>query len=248
MDQHWLNADPLQNIPWQLGLLDVWNRNALHYHSRCVVPYDFRLSRLPAYLQQLEMESNGKGVDQRGRILSYHSSALVWGESGTNAQHSFFQWLHQGTDATPVEFVLISKPDHHNVDAHRQLLSNALAQSLALIRGKSLEEALNERPKSANPTWTKEQVAAHRVFPGGRPSTIISLEKLDAHSLGALIALYEHRVAVAGFLWRVNSFDQWGVELGKELAVDIEAHMSLRRVHPDTQTDRWIQLFASQSK
>lgn len=247
MDQHWLEADPLDNVPWQLGLLDVWNRNALHYRSRCVVPYDFRLSRFPAYLQQLEMESNGKGVDQQGRTLPYQSGAMVWGEPGTNAQHSFFQWLHQGTDATPVEFVLIAKPDHQDFDAHRQLLSNALAQSLALVKGKSFEEALSEQPKSANPSWTREQVAAHRVFPGGRPSTIISLDRLDARSLGALIALYEHRVAVAGFLWRINSFDQWGVELGKELAVDIESHMSLRRVHPDAQTERWIQCFASQA-
>ena len=240
MDCHWLGAEPLQNMAWQLGLLDFWNRSALHYASRCVVPYDSRLARLPAYLQQLEMESNGKSVEQNGNPLTYHSGALVWGEPGTNAQHSLFQWLHQGTDPTPVEFLLVAKPDHPHQDAHRKLLSNALAQSLALLRGKSLVEAETETVKSANPIWSKTQIAKHRVFSGGRPSTILSIDALNPRSLGALIALYEHRVAVSGFLWGVNSFDQWGVELGKQLAVDIERHMVEGMPHPDAQTERWI--------
>lgn len=247
MDQHWLKAEPLENLPWQLGLLDIWNRHAMCYHSRCVVPYDVRLSRFPAYLQQLEMESNGKSVDQHGVPLAYPSAALVWGEPGTNAQHSFFQWLHQGTEPTPVEFVLVAKPEHQDLDAHRKLLSNALAQSFALLKGKTFDEAKREKVRSANPAWTQEQIAAHRVFQGGRPSTIISLQRLDARALGALIALYEHRVAVAGFLWRVNSFDQWGVELGKELAVEIEMHMSMRTEHSDAQTSRWITTLLDQA-
>jgi len=241
MDCHWLNAEPLKNLAWQLGLLDFWNRSAMHHASRCVVPYDSRLARLPAYLQQLEMESNGKSVDQQGDPIGYHTGALVWGEPGTNAQHSFFQWLHQGTEPTPVEFILIAKPDHLHHGAHQTLLSNALAQSLALLKGKSLEEAESESIKTANPAWSRKQIAKHRVFTGGRPSTILMIDRLNPRSLGALIALYEHRVAVAGFLWGVNSFDQWGVELGKQLALDIERHMSQRLTHQDAQTARWIQ-------
>lgn len=240
MDQHWLEAEPQHNLPWQLGLLDVWNRNAMGFRSRCVVPYDSRLSRLPSYLQQLEMESNGKFVDQAGEVLAYSSAPLVWGEAGTNAQHSFFQWLHQGSDPTPVEFVLVERAEHEHADAHRRLLANALAQSLALIKGKSFHEALAETVKTANPAWSQDKIAPHRVFPGGRPSTILSMSRLDAKSLGALIALYEHRVAVAGFLWGVNPYDQWGVELGKVLAIDIEAHMLQNRDHADAQTARWI--------
>jgi glucose-6-phosphate isomerase len=242
MDRHWLESDPHENLPWQLGLLDVWHRNAMHYNTRCVVPYDARLSRFPAYLQQLEMESNGKSVDQAGRAIHHASAGLVWGEPGTNAQHSFFQWLHQGTEPTPVEFIMIERPDHSDHAAHRKLLANALGQSLALLKGKSLDQASAESVKLANPSWSREQLAAHRTFQGGRASTIISLNRLDPGSLGALISLFEHRVEVAGFLWGINSFDQWGVELGKELAIDIENHMNSSQIHPDPQTALWIKL------
>ena len=245
MDRHWLEAPPEQNLPWQLGLLDVWNRNDMGFASRCVVPYDSRLARLPAYLQQLEMESNGKSTDNHGRPVAQSTSPLIWGEPGTNAQHSFFQWLHQGSDVTPVEFILVQHPDHSNAEAHRKLLANALGQSWALLRGKTIREALGERVKGANPEWSAEQLAPHRVFAGARPSTLLMMDRLSPERLGALLALYEHRVFVAAHMWRINPFDQWGVELGKSLADDIDRRLaSGSQEGCDPQTARWIRRLA----
>jgi glucose-6-phosphate isomerase len=171
-----------------------------------VAPYHSALKRLPAYLQQLEMESNGKQVDANGQALPFATSAVVWGEPGTNGQHAFFQMLHQGTDVVPVEFIAV-KQARHSLPGHQQrLLANAIAQAQALMMGKA-------------------DAGGHKNFPGNRPSTTLLLEDLTPASLGALIALYEHRVFVAGSVWGINSFDQWGVELGKVLAVDIEARM-----------------------
>jgi glucose-6-phosphate isomerase len=165
------------------------------------------LKRLPAYLQQLEMESNGKQVDANGQALPFSTSAVVWGEPGTNGQHAFFQMLHQGTDVVPVEFIAV-KTARHSLPGHQQrLLANAVAQAQALMTG-------------------KKDDGGHKNFPGNRPSTTMLLEDLTPASFGALIALYEHRVFVAGSVWGINSFDQWGVELGKVLAVDIEKRMS----------------------
>jgi len=207
MDQHFLHADATQNLPIRLGLLDVWYRNFLNYTSRCIAPYHSALKRFAPYLQQLEMESNGKQVDQAGQALPCGTSPVLWGEPGTNGQHAFFQMLHQGTDVVPLEFVAVKNATHALPDHQALLLSNALAQAQALMVGKS-------------------DAGGHKNFAGNRPSTFILLEDLSPFNLGALIALQEHRVFVSGAVWGINSFDQWGVELGKVLAKDIHERMA----------------------
>jgi glucose-6-phosphate isomerase len=206
MDQHFLHADAAQNLPIRLGLLDVWYRNFLHYTSRCIAPYHSALKRFAPYLQQLEMESNGKQVDHAGQALPYGTSPVLWGEPGTNGQHAFFQMLHQGTDVVPLEFVAVKNATHALPDHQALLLSNVLAQAQALMVGKS-------------------DAGGHKNFAGNRPSTFLLLEDLTPFNLGALIALQEHRVFVSGAVWGINSFDQWGVELGKVLAKDIHTRL-----------------------
>ena len=206
MDQHFQTAPLEENLPVRLGLLDVWYRNFLNYTSRSIAPYHSALRRVPAYLQQLEMESNGKRVDRNGHALPYGTSPVLWGEPGTNGQHAYFQMLHQGTDVVPVEFMAVKKATHNLVDHHELLLANAIAQAQALMLGKS-------------------DKGGHKHFTGNRPSTFLLLDELTPASLGALIALQEHRVFVSGAVWGVNSFDQWGVELGKVLAQDIHARL-----------------------
>ncbi|MEN9368072.1 MAG: hypothetical protein RL489_2430 [Pseudomonadota bacterium] len=231
MDRHFAEAPLEANLPIQLGLLDVWYRNFLGFTSRSVAPYHQGLRRLPAYLQQLEMESNGKSVDLDGEPLPFGTSPVVWGEAGTNGQHAYFQMLHQGTDVIPVEFVAVKTPCYRAegiaelpegvraglADQHHKLLANCLAQSQALMLGKSTDEALGETAPTASKALDAATVARHRTFPGNRPSTTLVLDQLTPAALGALIALYEHRVFTSGALWRINSFDQWGVELGKAL-------------------------------
>ncbi len=207
MDQHFLHADAAQNLPIRLGLLDVWYRNFLHYTSRCIAPYHSALKRFAPYLQQLEMESNGKQVDQAGQALPHGTSPVLWGEPGTNGQHAFFQMLHQGTDVVPLEFVAVKNATHALPNHQALLLSNALAQAQALMLGQA-------------------DAGGHKNFPGNRPSTFILLNDLTPFNLGALLALQEHRVFVSGAVWGINSFDQWGVELGKVLAKDIHARMA----------------------
>ena len=207
MDQHFLHADPAQNLPIRLGLLDVWYRNFLHYTSRCIAPYHSALKRYAPYLQQLEMESNGKQVDQSGQALPFGTAPVLWGEPGTNGQHAFFQMLHQGTDVVPLEFVAVKNATHALPDHQALLVSNALAQAQALMVGQS-------------------DTGGHKNFSGNRPSTFILLNDLSPFNLGALIALQEHRVFVSGAVWGINSFDQWGVELGKVLAKDIHARIA----------------------
>ncbi|MGH8831135.1 MAG: glucose-6-phosphate isomerase, partial [Polaromonas sp.] len=210
MDEHFRTAALAQNLPVRLGLLDVWYRNFHGFTSRSIAPYSSALRRWPAYLQQLEMESNGKRVDVDGNALPFATSPALWGEPGTNGQHAYFQMLHQGTSVVPVEFVAIKKAAHSPNDLpghHDKLLANALAQAQALMLG-------------------KEDAGGHKHFPGNRPSTFLLLEQLTPASLGALIALQEHRVFVSGALWGINSFDQWGVELGKVLAKDIEPRLA----------------------
>jgi glucose-6-phosphate isomerase len=206
MDQHFATAPLADNLPVRLGLLDVWYRNFYGFTSRSIAPYHSALRRLPAYLQQLEMESNGKRVDQHGRALAVATSPVLWGEPGTNGQHAYFQMLHQGTDTVPVEFIAVAHAEHDLPGHHEQLLANALAQAQALMQGK---------PDSGG----------HKDFPGNRPSTFFVLHRLTPASLGALIAMYEHRVFVSGSIWGLNSFDQWGVELGKVLAKDIAGRL-----------------------
>jgi glucose-6-phosphate isomerase len=218
MDQHFARSPLAQNLPVLLGLLDVWYRNFHGFTSRSVAPYHQGLKRLPAYLQQLEMESNGKRVDMEGQPLPLGTSPVVWGEPGTNGQHAYFQMLHQGTDVIPVEFIAVRTPTHTLLDQHQMLLANCLAQSQALMVGKTAAEAATEKAPTAGAEFDRAQLAQHRAFPGNRPSTTLVLESLTPRSLGALVALYEHRVFVSGALWGINSFDQWGVELGKALA------------------------------
>jgi glucose-6-phosphate isomerase len=218
MDCHFAQTPLAHNLPVLLGLLDVWYRNFHGFASRSVAPYHQGLARLPAYLQQLEMESNGKRVDMAGEPLPYATSPVVWGEPGTNGQHAYFQMLHQGTDVVPVEFIAVRTPSHVLADSHAKLLANCLAQSQALMQGKSAEQARAEAAPTASPDVDRGQLAQHRSFPGNRPSTTLVLEALTPRALGALIALYEHRVFASGALWGINSFDQWGVELGKALA------------------------------
>ncbi|MEY4414779.1 MAG: glucose-6-phosphate isomerase [Pseudomonadota bacterium] len=217
MDRHFATAPLEHNLPVLMGLLDVWYRNFHGFSSRSVAPYHQGLKRFAAYLQQLEMESNGKCVDLDGQPLPYGTSPVVWGEAGTNGQHAYFQMLHQGTDVIPVEFIAVQHPTHPHADLHRKALANCLAQSQALMLGKSTEQALGEQAPTASDLLGKLTVARHRTFPGNRPSTTLVLERLTPRALGALIALYEHRVWTSGALWGINSFDQWGVELGKAL-------------------------------
>lgn len=221
MDRHFAEAPLEANLPILLGLIDVWYRNFHRFSSRCVAPYHQGMARLPAYLQQLEMESNGKGVDLAGEALPFGTSPVVWGEPGTNGQHAFFQMLHQGTDVIPVEFILVKHPTHGLADMHRLLLANGLAQAQALMLGKTSEQAATEQAPTASRSLDPAVLARHRSFPGNRPSTTLVLEQLSPRSLGALIALYEHRVFTSGALWQINSFDQWGVELGKALCNNI---------------------------
>ena len=221
MDRHFAMAPLESNLPAQLGLLDVWYRNFHRFSSRSVAPYHQGLKRFPAYLQQLEMESNGKCVDLDGNSLAFGTSPVVWGEPGTNGQHAYFQMLHQGTDVIPVEFIAVKHPTHDHADLHAKALANCLAQSQALMLGKTTEAALPEKAPTASATLGKLTVARHRTFPGNRPSTTLLIDKLTPRALGALIALYEHRVFTSGAVWGINSFDQWGVELGKALCNDL---------------------------
>ncbi|MEL7091008.1 MAG: glucose-6-phosphate isomerase [Pseudomonadota bacterium] len=222
MDRHFRAAHGAENMPLMLALVGIWHRQVCGYASRAVLPYDQRLGQLPAYLQQLEMESNGKSVGMDGQGLPVDSGPIVWGAPGTNGQHAFYQLIHQGTSVIPCEFMVAARghePDlaHH----HALLMANCLAQSEALMKGRALEEA---RAKVADRFEGAEldRQAAHRVFAGNRPSTTLVYEVLDPFTLGLIIALYEHRVFVEGVILGINSYDQWGVELGKELATALQ--------------------------
>ncbi|MBP7243307.1 glucose-6-phosphate isomerase [Amaricoccus sp.] len=211
MDRHFATAPLAENMPVLLGLVGVWHRNLMGYPSRAILPYDQRLGRLPAYLQQLDMESNGKGVTLDGSPVARASGPVVWGEPGTNGQHAFYQLIHQGTDVVPCEFLVAANGHEPELRHHHELLlANCLAQSEALMLGRDLAAA--ER------TVKDPALAPHKVFKGDRPSTTLVYPRLDPATLGRIIALYEHRVFVEGAIWGINSFDQWGVELGKELA------------------------------
>jgi len=218
MDRHFRDAPLRQNLPVLLALVGIWHVNALGCDTYCVLAYDERLRRLPAHLQQVEMESNGKRVTLSGAETGWETCPILFGEPGTNAQHSFMQLVHQGTRTVPVDFILAANPDHDRPEAHRALAANAFAQAEALMVGKSEAEIRSEMATKGTSQADIDAIAPHRVAPGERPSNTILFERLDAFSLGRLIALYEHKVAVQGWLWGIDSFDQWGVELGKVLA------------------------------
>lgn len=233
MDRHFATAPLEENLPVWLALMDVWNRNFHGWGNLCIAPYHQGLEFLPGYLQQLMMESNGKGVDAHGRALGFHTSAAVWGTPGTNGQHAFFQLLHQGTEVVPVEFLLVRRLTQRDDalwspafkqlmhEQHDMLLANGLAHARALMLGKSAAQALDEDVPTASPDLDRQELARHRTFPGNRPTITLVMDELTPETLGALVALYEHRTAVAGALWGINSFDQWGVELGKAMFKDL---------------------------
>ncbi len=218
MDKHFAEAPFSENAPIQMALSGIVNRSVLGYGSLNIAPYDFRLANLVPYIQQLEMESLGKSVDIAGERVSVPTGPAVWGMPGTDAQHTFFQWLHQGSDGAPVDFIICAHADHGWPHHHRILLANCLAQRRALLQGKSYEEALKECLADGMPEERAEWLARHRVYGGGRPSNLIILQRLSPYTLGALLALYEHKVFVQGLIWGINPFDQWGVEYGKVLA------------------------------
>ncbi|WP_417710654.1 glucose-6-phosphate isomerase [Roseibium aggregatum] len=219
MDTHFAETPLEHNLPVLMALVGVWNRDVLGYSARAVLPYDQRLSRLPAYLQQLDMESNGKRVKLDGSPVTQETGPLVWGEPGTNGQHAFYQLLHQGTTVIPCEFLIAANGHEEDLKHHHDLLvANCLAQSEALMLGRTLEEAKALLSASGMASSEVDRLAPHKVFPGDRPSITLVYDQLTPFALGRLIALYEHRVFVEGVIWGINSFDQWGVELGKELA------------------------------
>ena len=223
MDDHFRSRPMADNMPVMLALTGIWHNQICGHATRAVLPYDQRLARLPAYLQQLEMESNGKRVAMDGSDLPRHSGPVVWGEPGTNGQHAFFQLIHQGTRVVPCEFLLAAQGHEPELaHQHRLLMANCLAQSEALLRGRSLDEARARMAAKGLTGAELDRQARHRVFPGNRPSVTLLYPQLTPHVLGQIVALYEHRVFVEGVILGINSFDQWGVELGKELASTLE--------------------------
>jgi glucose-6-phosphate isomerase len=226
MDEHFRTAPLERNLPVLQALIGVWYRNFFGLQSYLVAPYSEALHFLPAYLQQLEMESNGKSARLDGAFVDYPTSAVTWGEPGTNGQHAFFQMLHQGPTIVPIDFIAVLTPEHPLVHHHPKLLANCFAQSEALMLGRTVEEAR----AVAGPD--KPDLVPHLVFPGNRPSTTLLLDALTPAKLGALIALYEHKVLVQAAVWNINPFDQWGVELGKVLGKVVEADLDAGTFEP----------------
>lgn len=250
MDQHFLSAPIALNAPIQMALSGIANRSILDYGSLNIAAYDSRLANLIPYLQQLEMESLGKSVDTQGKPIQVATGPAVWGMPGTDAQHTFFQWLHQSSHGAPVDFIICQHEDHRWREHHRQLLAHCLAQREALFKGKTLEQATAEGIAQGLSPEVAQELAKHRTLPGGRPSNLIVLPRLTPFALGALLALYEHKVFVQGVIWGLNPFDQWGVEYGKELATDINTELcgtGTGGMQHDASTRYWIQQFRHHS-
>ena len=218
MDEHFATAPLARNMPAVMGLLGVWYGDFFDARAHAVLPYDMRLERFPDYLQQLEMESNGKRVTHEGEVVDYQTCPVVWGTPGTNGQHAFYQMLHQGTQLVPADFIACCRADHGLREHHSIMLANCLAQTEALMCGKTEAEARSDMQAQGLPPADIERLLQHKVFPGNRPTTTLLLDALTPRALGALIALYEHKVFTQSVIWGVNAFDQWGVELGKRLA------------------------------
>ncbi|MCC6397670.1 MAG: glucose-6-phosphate isomerase [Bacteroidetes bacterium] len=226
MDEHFRTAPLERNAPVLLALLGIWYTNFFQAKSHAILPYDQYLHRLPAYLQQADMESNGKRVDRDGVPVEYDTGPVIWGEPGTNGQHAFFQLLHQGTQFIPADFLMPLKSHNPIGTQHQLLLSNFLAQTEALMKGKTESEAREELERVGMEGDRLARLLPHKVFPGNRPTTTIVFPMLTPRTLGSLLALYEHKIFVQGIIWRINSFDQWGVELGKQLAKAIVPELS----------------------
>lgn len=225
MDNHFKTAPLEQNMPVILALIGVWYNNFFHVDSQAILPYDQGLSRFPAYLQQADMESNGKFIDRQGERVQYKTGSVIWGEAGTNGQHAFYQLIHQGTQIVPCDFLMPAQ-SHYQVGSngnahHKILLANFLAQTQSLMLGKTKEQARDELVKQGMNGEALEKLLPHKVFEGNRPTTSIMFDKLTPNTLGKLIALYEHKIFVQGIIWDINSYDQWGVEYGKQIAQQI---------------------------
>jgi glucose-6-phosphate isomerase len=218
MDEHFLHADLSENMPVIMALLGIWYVNFAHAPTHAILPYDQYLRYLPDYLQQADMESNGKRVTRFGHPVEYDTGPVIWGTAGTDGQHAFYQLIHQGTQMIPCDFLVPVNSHNEAGDHHPKLFANCLAQTEALMRGKTRKEARQEMEAAGMEAERIVDLLPHRVFPGNRPSNTLIFDRVTPHSLGALIALYEHKIFVQGVIWRVNSFDQWGVELGKQLA------------------------------
>ncbi|SAI27098.1 glucose-6-phosphate isomerase [Bordetella ansorpii] len=249
MDQHFLNAPLAENAPVQMALSGIANRNVLAYGSLAILPYDSRLTHLVPWAQQLEMESLGKVATADGTPVGMDTGPVVWGMTGTDCQHTFFQWLHQDAKGAPVDFVVCLHADHDHAQNHRILVANCLAQRAAMLSGKPFDEALQESLATGADPAQAAVLASHRVHPGGRPSTLIVLPRLTPHALGSLLALYEHKVFTQGVLWGINPFDQWGVEFGKKLAQRIVCELDTEDGGADgwqdASTRHWIRSLAN---
>ena len=221
MDLHFKNEDFSNNIPVQLALISIWYNNFFKAESEAVIPYTQYLQKLPSYLQQAIMESNGKSTDRNGKPVSYETGNIIWGEPGTNSQHAFFQLIHQGTKLIPADFIGFKKSLHKDKDHHQKLMANYFAQTEALLMGKTAEDVRKELEEKNLSSEEIEKLTPFKVFKGNKPTTSILIDKLTPTSLGKLIAMYEHKIFVQGIIWNIYSYDQWGVELGKQLATEI---------------------------
>ena len=218
MDEHFKTASFEENIPVQLGLISIWYNNFWGAESEAIIPYTQYLKNFPAYLQQGIMESNGKGVDRNGDPIDYQTGTIIWGASGTNAQHAFFQLMHQGTKLIPADFIGFTKSLYGETEHHQKLMANYIAQTEAFMCGKTHDAVVNELAQNGLDEATIKKLAPFKVFEGNRPTNSILIDQLDPYNLGALIAIYEHKIFVQGIIWNIFSYDQWGVELGKQLA------------------------------
>lgn len=244
MDEHFYNEPFEKNMPVIMALIGIWYINFFDAGSHIIAPYDSVLRYFPKFIQQLDMESNGKQIRKNGKKVDYDTGPIIWGDTGINAQHAFFQLLHQGTHLSPIDLIAsLNKkgnlPDHHEI-----LLSNVFAQAEAFMRGKTLEEVQEEMAKKGLKEDQIQKLAPHRVFSGNRPSNILLLDEIHPRSIGSLVALYEHKIFVQGVIWDINSFDQWGVELGKELAKTILSELKGGKTQEhDSSTNHLIQIY-----
>lgn len=247
MDIHFRYSPMGKNLPVVMGLLGIWYGNFLGAETHAILPYDESLNRFPSYLQQGDMESNGKRVDRDGNPVDYMTGPVIWGEPGTNGQHAFYQLIHQGTRLIPADFIAPLESHYPLGEHHAILLSNFFAQTEALMKGKTREEAKIELEQSGMDEESMEKLLPHKVFPGDKPTNSILFRKLTPGTLGSLIALYEHKIFVQGIVWRINSFDQWGVELGKQLASKILPDLSLQQptISHDDSTNHLINRYKS---
>ncbi|MFX0556283.1 glucose-6-phosphate isomerase [Maribacter sp. CXY002] len=246
MDTHFKNAEFNTNMPVIMGLISVWYNNFYNAETEAIIPYTQYLSRFSAYLQQGIMESNGKSMDRNGKKVSYETGTIIWGEPGTNSQHAFFQLIHQGTKLIPTDFIGFKNSLHGDVDHHNKLMANYFAQTEALMNGKTLEEVISELEVKGLSKLDIDNLAPFKVFAGNKPTNTLLIDKLTPESLGALIALYEHKIFVQGIIWNIFSYDQWGVELGKQLAGTILKDIESSQIADhDSSTLRLLQYFKS---